>query len=65
MTTLLSHAQFITDSAGHKEAAIIPIKSYYELKRELEDLSVVAERMSEPNISHKKVIEELKADGLI
>ncbi len=65
MTNLLSQAQFITDSTGQKEAAIIPIKNYYELKRELEDLSVVADRMSEPSIPHDTVTKELKADGLI
>ncbi|MBC8503595.1 MAG: hypothetical protein H8D34_01970 [Chloroflexi bacterium] len=58
-------AQYITDDDGKKTAVILPIESFEELLADLQDLAIVAERRNEDTISHSKLVEELKKDGLI
>ena len=50
----------ITDSKGHKQAVILPLKEYEELLEDLNDLAIAAERGDESVIAHQKVMEELK-----
>lgn len=57
--------QYITNKKGKKTAVILPIKQYHELLEDLADLAVVSERKDEPIITHKKLIEELKNEGLL
>ena len=57
--------QYITDENGRKTAVILPIEAYTELLEDLSDLAAVAERRDEKTVSHKDVLAELKADGLI
>ncbi|PTN38968.1 hypothetical protein [Desulfonatronum sp. SC1] len=54
--------EYVTDSAGHKRAVILPVEEYQEL---MDDLAVIAERREEPTISHDKVMEVLKRDGYL
>ena len=49
MTTL--HEKFIIDKNGEKNAVILPIEEYNELLEDIHDLSVIAERKSDDNIS--------------
>jgi hypothetical protein len=65
MDAALSHPQYITDEMGNKTAVILPIDAYTELLEDLSDLAAVAERRDEATISHKELLESLKADGLI
>jgi len=65
MDAALSHPQYITDEMGNKAAVILPIDAYTELLEDLSDLAAVAERRDEATISHKELLESLKADGLI
>ncbi len=60
--------EYVTDSAGHKRAVILPIEEYQELMEDLDDLddlAVIAERREEPTISHNRVMEDLKRDGYL
>ena len=57
--------QYITDETGEKTAVILPLAEFQELLEDVEDLAVVAERRSEPTISHQALLAELKHDGLI
>ena len=66
MTTETSlHPEFVTDSAGHQTAVILPIEEYNGLLEDLDDLAVIAERADEPTIPHDQVVKELKADGYL
>ena len=62
--TLMS-TQYVTDDKGKKTAVLLPIEKYEKLLEDLEDLAAIAERRSEPTISHDELIEELKRDGLL
>jgi len=57
--------EYVTDSAGHKRAVILPIEEYQELMEDLDDLAAIAERREDPTISHDKVMEDLKRDSYI
>jgi hypothetical protein len=65
MDAAITHPQYITDDMGHKTAVILPIDAYTELLEDLSDLATVAERRSEETVSHKALLDSLKADGLI
>ena len=57
--------QYVTNQAGEKTAVILPINEFEELLEDLQDLAAVAERRSEPTISHEELLAELKKDGII
>jgi hypothetical protein len=57
--------QYITDENGKKKSIILSISKFQELIEDIEDLAAVAERRDEPTIPHKKLLAELKNDGLI
>ncbi len=57
--------QYVTNRAGEKTAVILPINEFEELLEDLQDLATVAERRSEPTISHDELLAELKRDGLV
>jgi len=54
--------KYITDKRGKKRSIILPVKQFEEL---IEDLAIAAERRDEDTISHKELLKELKADGLL
>ena len=55
-----SKAQFLVDENGRKRSIVLPIKEYYELLQDLEDLAVMAERKDEPIEPLKAVISRLE-----
>lgn len=57
--------QYVTNQAGEKTAVILPINEFEELLEDLHDLASVAERRSEPTISHEELLAGLKRDGII
>jgi hypothetical protein len=57
--------EYVTDENGNKKSVILSIADFQELIEDIEDLASIAERKSEPAVSHEKVLEELKNDGLI
>ena len=57
--------QYVTDRSGEKTAVILPIGEFYELLEDLEDLRIVAERRTEPTVSHQEALAELRNDGLL
>ena len=59
------HPQYITNEAGDKTSVILPIAEFQELMEDIQDLATVAERRDEPTIPHKKLVAELREDGLI
>ncbi len=59
------HAEYVTDANGVRKSVILPLTDFYELLEDLEDLASVAERKDEPVISHEKVLEDLKKNGLL
>lgn len=40
--------RFLVDEKGRKKAVVLPIKEYYEMVEDLEDLAIIAERREEP-----------------
>jgi len=65
MDAAISNPQYITDAKGQKTAVILPLDAYTELLEDLSDLAAVAERRTEETLSHKDLLAELKADGLL
>jgi len=59
------HPQYVTDTAGHQTAVILPLGEYTELLEDLDDLAAVAERVDEPTVPHAKVVAELREDGYL
>ncbi len=59
------HLQYITDEAGEKTAVILPIDEFHELLEDIEDLAAVADRRTEPTVSHETLLAALRADGLL
>jgi hypothetical protein len=59
------HPQYVTNHSGKKISVILSIAEFNELIEDLKDLAIVAKRREEPTISHKKLLAELKKDGLI
>lgn len=57
--------RYITDKQGRKRSVVLPIKQFEELLEDLEDLAIVAERRDEDTISHKELLKELKANGIL
>ncbi len=58
-------AQFIVDESGKKTSVILSLEDYEELLEDIHDLTVIAERKSEPTINLEELKKRLKADGLI
>jgi len=58
-------ATYIVDGKGKKKAVILSIERYKELLEDLEDLSMIASRDKEPNISWEEVKKRLKKDGFL
>ena len=59
------HPQYVTDTAGHQTAVILPLGEYTELLEDLDDLAAVAERVDEPAVPHAQVVAELREDGYL
>ena len=59
------HPQYVTDTAGHQTAVILPLSEYNELLEDLDDLAAAAERVDEPTVPHVDVVAELKDDGYL
>lgn len=57
--------EYITDHKGRRTKVVLPIEAFEELLEDLHDLSVIAERRSEPRISFDVLEESLKRDGLL
>jgi hypothetical protein len=63
--TELNRPQYITDEKGRKTAVILSLDACNELFEDLSDLAAVAERRDEPTIPLFKLVDSLKADGLL
>ena len=59
------HPQYVTDTAGHQTAVILPLSEYNELLEDLDDLAAAAERVDEPTMPHASVVADLKDDGYL
>lgn len=57
--------QYITNASGERSSVILSLEDFESLLEDLEDLAIIAERRDEPTISHDKVKDELKKDGLL
>jgi len=60
-----NNLQYVTNQAGEKTAVILPIREFEELLEDLQDLAAVAERRTEPTVSHDEVLAELNRDDAI
>ena len=60
-----NNLQYVTNQAGEKTAVILPISEFEELLEDLQDLAAVAERRTEPTVSHDEVLAELNRDDAI
>lgn len=57
--------QYLTDAEGERTAVVLSLSDYEKLLEDLQDLAVIAERRSEPTVSHEELVAELKRDGLL
>lgn len=59
------HPHYITNENGEKESVILSLNEYSRLLEEIQDLAIIAERKSEPSLSHSDFMKELKQDGYL
>lgn len=57
------HEQYVVDCEGKKVGVILPFEQYQQMKEDLHDLVVVAERRDEVPISLEEMKRRLKEDG--
>ena len=54
-----SRWQYVVDECGKKVAIILPIEEYENMKEDLHDLAIVAERCSEKTINFEEMKRKL------
>jgi len=57
--------KYVTNESGERTEVILSLASYEALLEDLSDLAAIADRRSEPTISHSQLIADLKSDGLL
>ena len=57
--------KFIFGSDGRKKEVVIPYRDYENLREDLHDLAIVAERRNEKAYPWEEIKKKLKIDGLI
>jgi len=57
--------QYIVDQQGTRTAVILSVKDYQRLLEDIHDLSIVAERRDEPNLSLEEVKQRLRRSGVL
>ncbi len=57
--------EFVVDTKGKKKAIIFPMKQYEQMKEDLHDLAMVAERRDEEPISMEEMKRRLTKRGLL
>lgn len=57
--------QYVVDTKGRKTAVILSLKRYEQLREDLHDLAVVAERREEEPTSLEEMKRRLKRDGVL
>jgi PHD/YefM family antitoxin component YafN of YafNO toxin-antitoxin module len=57
--------QYVVDLEGKKVGVILPFEQYQQMKEDLHDLALVAERREEASISLEEMKRRLKEDGLL
>jgi PHD/YefM family antitoxin component YafN of YafNO toxin-antitoxin module len=63
--TSLLHEQYVVDREGKKVGVILPFEQYRQMKEDLHDLAVIAERREEAPISLEQMKRRLEEDGLL
>jgi len=58
-------AQYVVDREGKKLAVILPLEQYRQMREDLHDLAVVAERRDEEPIDLEEMKRRLREDGLL
>ncbi len=64
-TSRVEAAQYVVDRAGKKLAVILPLEQYRQMRKDLHDLAVVAERRDEEPIDLEEMKRRLRQDGLL
>ena len=64
-TPAASDRTYILDDHGKRVSVVLSAEAYAELMEDLSDLAAIAERRAEPSADHHRLIEQLKADGLL
>jgi PHD/YefM family antitoxin component YafN of YafNO toxin-antitoxin module len=59
------HPKYIVDETGKRVSVVLPVDEYEALMEDMADLGALAERRTEETIEHARVLERLKADGLL
>lgn len=57
--------KYVLDNTGQRTEVILPLADYEKLIEDLEDLSAIADRRSEPTIPHDQFLAELREDGIL
>jgi|GEM_PF-438503 len=58
-------AQYVVDREGKKVAVILPFEQYRQMREDLHDLAMVAERRDEEPIGLEEMKRRLREDGLL
>lgn len=57
--------KYVTNEKGRRTEVILPVGQYDALLEDLKDLAAIAERRDEPPVTHKKLLAQLKKEGLL
>lgn len=57
--------KFLVDEKGHKQAVLIDIDRYQEMKEDIADLRTIAERKHNPKVSAANFTLRLKKHGIL
>jgi PHD/YefM family antitoxin component YafN of YafNO toxin-antitoxin module len=60
-----SGAQYMVDRKGKRVGVILPFEQYRQMREDLHDLAVIAERRDEAPISLEEMKRRLREDGLL
>ncbi len=57
--------QYLVNDVGERVSVVMPLADYEELLEDLADLAAIAERRDDETVDHARLVERLKADGLL
>ena len=57
--------QYLVNDAGERVSVVMSMADYEELLEDLADLAAIAERREDETVDHSRLVERLKADGLL
>lgn len=62
---IIDNVEYIIDEQGKRKSVVMPVETYEEMLKDIQDLVTVAERRDDVLISADEFKKSLKKDGLL